>query len=360
MPRIGFLFVAFLMSTCALAAEDNALKRSFNIAYDAFKNALESEDIELTIRTGLNAYNTGKRLFGSNSVNTANLASNLATAYIDNKEFKLANELLLPYIDVYLEEYKEDSLAIVDLYILVAKSYQRKSKNKQIKYYQKALSLLDSHKDSKPLLVAKTQADIGAELLSLGSPKSRVLIEANDYLSKHLPANERQLVYSNYYTGNYYIATGKTDKAIAMLSKNLDVFYNLDGPTHPLELTTHAVLVKAYEKIGESDQATNHCKAIGQMTPWDDNQLPKPLYRTQPQYPQSAVRSRKDGYAIVEFVIDANGFVKDPISTEYGGSKKFQRAPIDAVENWRYAPKFENGEPVEATSRVQLDFKIGR
>lgn len=360
MSKFGFLLVVLMMSTGSLAVENDDLRRSFDSAYEEFKIALGADDIELTIQTGLKAYNAGKRLFGSNSINTANLASNLATAYVNKKEFKNANSILLPYVDIFLEAYDEDNIELVDLYMLVAKSYQRSSKPKQKKYYQKALALLDNHKDAQPLLVAEIQLEIGADLLTLSSPKSKVLIEANHYLSKHLPENDRRLVYSNYYTGNYYLAIGKTDEAIEMLSKNLDVYYKLDGPTHPLELNTHAILVETYEKIGESEKATAHCRAIGEMTPWDDNQSQKPLYRTPPPYPQNAARLRKEGYAIVKFVVDKNGFVKDPEATDYRGSKTFQKTSVNTVKKWRYAPRFENGEPVETTLWVRLDFNMGR
>ena len=55
--------------------------------------------------------------------------------------------------------------------------------------------------------------------------------------------------------------------------------------TPPLKLVTHARLVTLFEKSGDSEAATKHCRAIGEMKPWDPDQKPEPIYRVNPKYP---------------------------------------------------------------------------
>jgi len=39
---------------------------------------------------------------------------------------------------------------------------------------------------------------------------------------------------------------------------------------------------------------------------------------------------------------------------------RFEKSAVEALAQWRYAPKFEHGKAVAATSKVQLDFKVNR
>ena len=72
-----------------------------------------------------------------------------------------------------------------------------------------------------------------------------------------------------------------------------------------------------------------------------------------------AAMGRREGYVVIEFSIDEQGFVTSPDVLEYTGSKKFIRATLDALDQWRYAPKFTDGEPVVAQNmKVQMDFKL--
>ena len=120
------------------------------------------------------------------------------------------------------------------------------------------------------------------------------------------------------------------------------------------------MLVRLYQQQNSPDKATEHCQAIGRMTPWQDNQEQTPIFRAAPQYPQSVAKRGQSGWVQLEFTIDESGFVKDPKVLQWEGSKAFEAPSIKALKQWRYAPKFENGEPVAAISRVQLDYKINR
>lgn len=61
----------------------------------------------------------------------------------------------------------------------------------------------------------------------------------------------------------------------------------------------------------------------------------------------------------MEITIDKFGFVKNPIIIDSEGGDSFIKESIKAIDKWRYAPKFENGQPIEAPTSVRLDFKIG-
>ncbi|MFS1704255.1 TonB family protein [Alteromonas sp. AMM-1] len=168
-------------------------------------------------------------------------------------------------------------------------------------------------------------------------------------------------IHLNFLQGKLHFARGDYEQASGYLESVAERVNDALLYTHPWALKAHAMLVEAYSRMGEEDKATQHCQIIGRMTPWDDNQEPDPIYRVNPVYPRDAAIARREGYVVIEFDIDEQGFVHSPDVLEYQGSKKFIRSTLDALEQWRYAPKFTDGEPVVAQNmKVQMDFKLSR
>ena len=115
-----------------------------------------------------------------------------------------------------------------------------------------------------------------------------------------------------------------------------------------------------FETKGKSEEATEHCLAIGRMKPWRDDIEPAPLYRVNPKYPVNYARKSKEGSAIVAFDISPFGFVENARILESDG-ELFEKESLAAIKQWRYAPKFVEGEAVVAKGqKVRLDFRLGR
>jgi len=82
------------------------------------------------------------------------------------------------------------------------------------------------------------------------------------------------------------------------------------------------------------------------------NQLMKSV---SPIYPETARRLNMTGSVTVEAQIGADGKVKEVKVVE--GEPMLARAAMIAVKQWKYRPSYLNGEPVESSSRVVLNFK---
>ena len=74
-----------------------------------------------------------------------------------------------------------------------------------------------------------------------------------------------------------------------------------------------------------------------------------------PIYPETARRLNMTGSVTVEAQIGADGKVKEVKVVE--GEPMLARAAMIAVKQWKYRPSYLNGEPVESSSRVVLNFK---
>ncbi|MCY3624293.1 MAG: energy transducer TonB [Gammaproteobacteria bacterium] len=130
-----------------------------------------------------------------------------------------------------------------------------------------------------------------------------------------------------------------------------------------IALMARANLVEAYEKLGESDRATEHCLAIGKTVPWTGTADYQPLFKRPPTYPRNALVRNTEGWVLVEFGVDEMGFVREPIvidskpKGDIGWS--LEAAAVVAAKGFRYAPRFVDGEPVAVDGvRNRIVFEI--
>ena len=137
-------------------------------------------------------------------------------------------------------------------------------------------------------------------------------------------------------------------------------------------LMARAHMVEAYEELGESDRATEHCLAIGQTVPWTGTAEYQPLFKRVPTYPRRALVRNTEGYVLLEFAVDEMGFVRNPVVIDskavaapgtdaLGVVRDFETAAIEAARKFRYAPKFVDGQAVAVEGvRNRIVFEMSR
>ena len=118
--------------------------------------------------------------------------------------------------------------------------------------------------------------------------------------------------------------------------------------------------MQAYEYWGKSDLATEHCVAIGRVSKLRADQDYQPLFRMAPIYPRRMLSIRAEGSVDIAFIVDESGFTQNPEIIQSGqGSRGFEKAAIEAVKRFRYAPRFENGEAVAVDNvKTRITFEI--
>ena len=82
------------------------------------------------------------------------------------------------------------------------------------------------------------------------------------------------------------------------------------------------------------------------------------LARVDPQYPREAMRGRQQGWVEVEFTIGRDGSVSDAVVVASRPSRIFDRAATRAIQEWRFEPRQENGQPVPSRLRQRFDFRL--
>ena len=76
----------------------------------------------------------------------------------------------------------------------------------------------------------------------------------------------------------------------------------------------------------------------------------------QPVYPRSAQNARIEGTVELQATISKTGEITKV--KVLSGESELTKAASDAVKQWTYKPYLLNGEPVEITTQVTINFKL--
>ncbi|HEY8993395.1 MAG TPA: TonB family protein [Lacunisphaera sp.] len=87
------------------------------------------------------------------------------------------------------------------------------------------------------------------------------------------------------------------------------------------------------------------------------NVQPAALFRPPPQYPALMRAARLHGDVTIEFVIDRNGVVRDPLVVR-STYKEFEAPAIAAIKQWRYTPGQKNGRKVNVRASQLFEFNL--
>jgi TonB family protein len=84
---------------------------------------------------------------------------------------------------------------------------------------------------------------------------------------------------------------------------------------------------------------------------------PKPIKQASPKYTSEAMRAKIQGDVDVEIIVQKDGTVGDVRVTK-SLDPDLDEAAITAARQWRFQPATKNGEPVEYTCTLSLEFRI--
>ncbi len=83
-----------------------------------------------------------------------------------------------------------------------------------------------------------------------------------------------------------------------------------------------------------------------------------PLVRIAPRYPRSALIEGKEGYVIVELLVDESGSVLTAKVVEFSPSSIFNAAAVQAVLKWKFKPRVSGGVAVKQRGLTTIEFTL--
>lgn len=327
----------------------------FSDSYAAYQHAIEVKDIHAAEQYAQQTYLLGQGYFEPDAIDITHLQLNWATSLQAKGDLEAAHQQFLQVLETYRSYFGGDAIEVIDPLLGAAQTMSASKEQKSL--FKEAISIAQT--SDNLLLTAEVKLLAFKALMSTeyyGRDIRSDVLDAYE-IYQQLPNNDIRRITATYYVGVIKASEKRYSDAISHLEEVVKQFAVLDF-SHPYKLSAHARLVELYEREGESEQATAHCIAIGSMTPWDDQQEQTPLFRSSPQYPMSYIRAGREGWSEIEFTVDEQGFVQDPVTLASEGGPLFIKESLKAIKQWRYAPKFVDGKPVAAQTTVRLLFEV--
>ena len=253
----------------------------FNAAYFQY-GEMKDTDSDAAREAARRAYELGKNLFGAASERSAMLAVNYATLLENESDARI-------YLDEAVEIYQlvfgfESQRMINPLIGLGLRLSERAQSNLSEEYYSRALRLSERHLGPDASESGYIELELGALQLKAGRLESSWdhLQNARRILSNYSDSGSKSgLTRAYLLIGEYYLAVNDYRAAIEPLLLSLKDFNSY--PSANITVRNHVDLIKAYENLNESENATFHCLAIGATRRLAEDENLKPVLEFQSQ-----------------------------------------------------------------------------
>lgn len=378
MRLVPFSVLLLLVTFPVIAAGED--ENQFNEAYRAYTAAIESGDTELEISSAKAALDVGSQINDVGDEQLAALMHNYGFALVRGDRIEEGRDVIKQSIDALIESTGKHNPDLITYYFSLAiASAGIGNERRQLRWYKRALGVASKNFGKKSIRYANLAFDAGVGLYqgSKSTLGEKYLKQSLEIYEQEIGAASKEAGLANYQLGRIAFYRGDSRKVTQYLLDALNAFEGDGDDEQAQRLIIHALLVQAYESLDESDNATKHCVAIGKENQFSPDQDVVPLFRLRPQYPHTQLRKGVEGYVDLRFTIDENGFVRDPEVVESStGSpsgrrsfrssfrdpeqhRSFEAAALAALERYRYAPRFVDGNavPVEGVD-TRVYFKL--
>jgi periplasmic protein TonB len=128
----------------------------------------------------------------------------------------------------------------------------------------------------------------------------------------------------------------------------------IDGFTVPIE-PPPVVIDRTLIKIPDGGNGTGQGGPAFTLSQLDEP--PVATYRARPVYPESMRRSSISGEAMVDFIVDPRGNVRN-VTAVHSSQREFEEPACAAVEKWRFKPGRKDGHAVYVHMQVPIVFTL--
>ncbi|MBR9793175.1 MAG: energy transducer TonB [Gammaproteobacteria bacterium] len=341
-------------------------------AYQQYQQAVSTGNTTQAFKYALQALNAGKQEYAAESDNLFALQYNYAVAAGQVGKYDIAVDQFETLADLAAQQFGTLAVKTLATRLDWYKALLQKEQTRKVKLKVSGAALLmrdivdelEQAATAYPADAANMYYMVASTLLQYGSAQfsqQRVADTVNQGLKLAITSwgeQDMRTLEQRYLLGRLSYAAADFNQVVAILeplTATLDQHLNY---THPLTLQARALMLEAYEHLSQPEKARQHSQHIAQMKPWQAHLEPVLLLRKMPRYPQVATDLTGDTSVKVTFDISAAGNVENVrISDDSAGSKVFRHSAMEAVQQWRYMPRFVDGKAVETEGMtVSVDF----
>jgi len=110
--------------------------------------------------------------------------------------------------------------------------------------------------------------------------------------------------------------------------------------------------------VNGKPQAVSGLAAVIAFNLKDARIAPKLVHRVVPQYPSEAENQWKIGFCAIDFTIEHDGSVSNPVVVASFPRGLFERNSLAAIKGWRYEPAKDVGGPVASEGRMMFNYRM--
>jgi protein TonB len=129
---------------------------------------------------------------------------------------------------------------------------------------------------------------------------------------------------------------------------------SIESITQPIE-APHAVIDLSMTKIQTDADSGRAGDKLYKLS--DLDQAPEPTFQSRPTYPFELKRAGTTGDVTVDFIVDANGNVRN-VFAAHSSRQEFEQAACTAVSKWKFRPGRKGGRAVNVHMQVPILFTL--
>ncbi len=366
--RIHGLLIAALFSLApALASGSDAA--AFQKAWTDYVAAMETDDLTLRVSAAKSVADSGKAVFPESDERLTLVTHNYGVALMENRQKDAAVPVLKEAVRLGEVAYGDNGAGLVPILVDLADAQSKVfAPTKQMKHYRRALKIVAADYGKESVEYANLAFRTGRNVYEMSQSDSaqNYMLTAREIFSSLPEPNLQNVALADFFLGKMEFSDRNYRRSTEHLESALTGFGGSDSNLQTFRLLARALLVKNYENRGLSDKATEHCIEIGRDSQISPDQDYRPLFRMAPTYPSSMLQAGRSGYVDLDFTVDKNGFVTDAVVVGRSVNGRsiervsdFDKAALEAVKRFRYAPRFIDGEPVDSEGvKTRISFKI--
>lgn len=327
------------------------IQSRYQAAYQSYLQHAEQQNFEAALPHAQDAYLLGRSIVGADTEDFANLTYNYGLSLLETGAAHRAYPILQSALQQYESLFGKHAFKLAPLLAHLATAAAMSGEADLARsHFDRGIAILRELHGEESLPVATLSLHAGIALT-----ESADFAQARRYLHSSYAIHrdrvgtaDRNAALASFYLGQTWLAEDEWAAAIPHLKAALKGFELSAEADRQYALDTHVSLVVAYENLGRSDAATEHCLAVGKSLPEVYASGFRPLFEPVPEYPAEALSSSSQATITVEFQVDERGFVRNLEAIDVQGDNIFVEPALDAASRFRFAPRFVDGRPVAA------------
>jgi len=147
------------------------------------------------------------------------------------------------------------------------------------------------------------------------------------------------------------------ERAATLYARAMEIWSETPPRDPKILLAAKSQLGYARRKLGATPAAVAAAPAHTAVSRGDSDA--QPLFRAAPEYPRRALQRELEGFVRLSFRVTEQGRVVGAAVVEAEPAGIFDRAALDALEQWKYQPRIRAGQPVvQENMEVVLRFVL--